>query len=32
MVNTRKMKSIGRGVDIQGDVSSSSEEVELQKQ
>jgi hypothetical protein len=32
MVSTRKMKSTGRGVDIRGDVSSSSEEVELQQQ
>jgi hypothetical protein len=32
MVSTRKMKSTSRGVNIQGDVSSSSEEVELQQQ
>jgi hypothetical protein len=32
MVSTRKMKSTGRGVEIRGDVSSSSEEVELQQQ
>jgi hypothetical protein len=32
MVSTGKMKSTGRGVDIRGDVSSSSEEVELQQQ
>ena len=32
MVGTRKMKSTGRGVEIRGDVSSSSEEIELQQQ
>jgi hypothetical protein len=32
MVSIRKMKSTGRGVDIRGDVYSSSEEVELQQQ
>jgi hypothetical protein len=31
MVSTRKMKSTGRGVDIRGEVSSSSEDVELQQ-
>jgi hypothetical protein len=31
MVSTRKMKSTGKGVDIQGEVSSSSEDVELQQ-
>ena len=31
MASTRKMRSIGRGVDIRGEVSSSSEDVELQQ-
>jgi hypothetical protein len=31
MVSTRKMKSIGKGLDTRGEVSSSSEEVELQQ-
>ena len=31
MVSTRKMKSISKGLDTRGEVSSSSEKVELQQ-